>query len=97
MSYITGGPTGQNVNVTPDDDDPVRGLNKPEDAVFDFVRVDGAGSLVIIQPDGVELTVANALAGEFFPYRGTHIKDTGTSATGIIASFPDASYGKTKN
>ena len=90
MSYSPGGPTGQVFAVTPNDTTPVRGGN-PNALVFDWLRVDVAGTVTIEKPDGTTVQIT-ALAGEYSPIRGTHVHATGTAATGILAAFPEVLY-----
>lgn len=92
MAYITGGPTGQITAVTPSDTVAVKG--SPEPAVFDWIRVGGAGDVTIVNPHGDLILVKDALAGEYIPIRGYRVNSTGTSATLIIAAFPDKANDK---
>ena len=93
MSYITGGPTGHIVAVTPSDTVAVlQASGAPEPAVFDWLRVGAAGDVTIVTPDGSTILVDDALAGEYIPIRGYRVNATATAATLIIAGFPDKGY-----
>lgn len=83
--YERGYPTGQVDRVTPSDTLYVRG----EKVAWDYLRINGAGTLVITKPDGTDHSSIDVVAGELVLMRGIRVKSTGTSATGIDAYFPD--------
>lgn len=64
--------------VTPNDTTPVAGSPV-------YLRVDVAGNLALIAPNGSTVTIA-AAAGEYVPVGpGVIVKSAGTTATGIVA------------
>jgi hypothetical protein len=48
------------------------------------IYVGGTGNVVIVTPDGVELTFNNAQAGSVIPWAAIRVNATGTTATGLI-------------
>ena len=78
-AYHGAGPAVGGAAVTPHD------TNALAQVARGFV-VGGAGNVAMIMLDGTTITVP-ALAGVQYGYVCTHVKSTGTTATGIVALF----------
>ena len=67
-------------SVTPDDGDQI-------DPPFRALYVGTAGDVVITSLSGVDATYKNVAAGRILPVAGVKVKDTGTTATDIVAMY----------
>ena len=83
MSYAAGGPVFNWEAVTTDDSDYLRTAANP----CQYLRVGGAGNVVVTQYGGNDVTFNGVLAGEYIPVKAIRVKTTGTSATNILAAF----------
>lgn len=76
--FKDGGSSLSIATVTPNDTTAVSGSPA-------YLRVDVAGNLSLIAPNGSTVTIA-AAAGEYVPVGpGVIVRSTGTTATGIVA------------
>ena len=76
------GTTG--VIVNPSDSVDITGINPNTPATL---FVGGGGDVVVITIGGSTLTLKNIADGSFLPIQVTRVKDTGTTATDIVALF----------
>lgn len=73
------------VAVTPSD---TANISYPSNIQYSrAIRVDVAGSVVMVMADNSVVTLANVLANVDHPYAVKRVNSTGTTATGITAFY----------
>lgn len=70
------------VTITPSDDNAI--FSNPN-RTSRWIMVGGDGDLVLMFEDGSEAVVKNVISGVMYPFAVRKVKETGTTATEILA------------
>lgn len=81
--YAAGGSVRNWVAVTPHDTNYIRSESNPAE----YLRVGGAGNIVVTQQGGTNITFNGVVAGEYLPVKAIRVLSAGTTATNIAAAF----------
>ena len=79
MSFLDN-TAGSGFSITPDNDND---LTQIANAIY----CGGAGDIVLVAPNGTQLTFSSVAAGTTLPFKAKKVLETGTTATNLIGAI----------